>query len=68
MARGLTNKDPVSLQEKMVLYHCLHMQVKAYQARLTNAIIQDTRLLDQPAPQTLHIQPTQQLPVSTEEV
>ena len=52
----------------MVLYHCLHTQVKAYQAHLTNAIIQDTRLLDQPAPQTLHIQPTQQLPVSTEEV
>ncbi len=68
MADVPADKDPVSLQEKMVLYHCLHMQVKAYQARLTNAIIQDTRLLDQPAPQALHIQPTCQLPVSTEEV
>ena len=68
MADVSADKAPVSLQEKLVLYHCLHMQVKAYQTRLTDAIIKDTSLLDQPAPQVLHIQPTRQLPVSPEEV
>ncbi len=68
MAGPVSEEEHVSIPEKLVLYHCLHLQMQTYQKDLLNAVLQETALMNQPASHTLKIKPAQPLPVSAQEL